>query len=132
MNKIVLMGRLTKETELNQTGKMAACSIAVDRALKDANGNKVTDFINLRWIGERKAQFAFNYLHKGMKILIDGSLQIDQYKDDAGNNRSYCYVLVDNTEFAESKRSAAEGATQPDSDGFMSIPDGIDEELPFN
>ena len=133
MNKIILLGRLSRETELNQSGKMASNSIAVDRVLKDANGNKITDFIPLRWIGERKAQFAYDYLHKGMKILVEGNLHIDQYQDDAGNYRSYCYVLVDNTEFAESKRTGATAAaTQTNDDGFMNIPDGIDEELPFN
>lgn len=129
MNKIVLSGRLTKETDLNQSGKMASCTIAVDRSMKDASGNKITDFINLRWIGESKAQFAFNYLRKGMKILVDGSLHIDQYNDDAGNHKTYCYVLVDNTEFAESKK-ANDNSMPTDPNGFATIPDS--EELPFH
>ena len=128
MNKIVLLGRLTKETDLNQSGKMASCSIAVDGSMKDASGNKITDFINLRWIGESKAQFAFNYLRKGMKILVDGSLHIDQYNDDAGNHKTYCYVLVDNTEFAESKK-ANDISMPTDPNGFASVPD---DELPFH
>lgn len=134
MNEIFLMGRLTKDSELNPSGKVATNSIAVDRRLKDANGNKVTDFINLRWLGESKARFAKEYLTKGVKVCIEGNLCIDQYKDSNGNPKSAVYVLVDNTEFAESKKSqeAAVPPPAPDADGFMNIPDGIDEELPFN
>lgn len=134
MNHIILLGRLTKETELNTSGKIAMNSIAVDRRLTDANGNKVTDFINLRWLGENKAQFAKKYLTKGVKICVEGNLCIDRYMDANGNSKSAVYVLVDNTEFAQSKQSTQE-AEQPqptDENGFMSIPDGIDEELPFN
>ena len=136
MNHIILLGRLTKETELNTSGKIATNSIAVDRRLKDANGNKVTDFINLRWLGESKARFAKEYLTKGVKVCIEGNLCIDQYKDSNGNPKSAVYVLVDNTEFAESKKTQEAAPPVPaattDADGFMNIPDGIDEELPFN
>lgn len=133
MNNIVLMGRLTKDIEVNQSGKIASSSIAVDRRFKDANGNKVTDFFNVRWLGENRVKFAKNYLSKGMKILISGSSHVDQYKDNEGNNRSFHYVLAEETEFAESKRAGSAAEPQPptDSDGFMNIPDGIDEELPF-
>ena len=133
MNHIILLGRLTKDTELNDSGKVAMNSIAVDRNLKDANGNKVTDFINVKWLGEAKAQFAWKYLTKGMKILIEGSLCIDRYKDQNGNSRSSCYVRVDDTEFAESKKQGAQGSASPvttDENGFASIPDG--EDPPFN
>ena len=133
MNHIILLGRLTKDTELNASGKVAMNSIAVDRNFKDANGNKVTDFINVKWLGEAKAQFAWKYLSKGMKILIEGSLCVDQYKDQNGNARSSCYVRVDDTEFAESKKQGAPGEASPvttDENGFAKAQD--DEELPFN
>lgn len=131
MNNIVLMGRLTKETAVNTSGKIASNSIAVDRKFKDAKGNKVTDFFNVRWLGESRAKFAMNYLTKGTKVVISGSMHVDQYKDDQGNPKSFYYVLAEETEFAESLRgSAAEPKTN--ADGFMNIPDGIDEELPFN
>ena len=126
MNHIFLMGRLTKDTELNQSGKIAMNSIAVDRRLKDANGNKATDFIPLRWLGEQKAKFAWDYLTKGTKIMIEGSLCIDQYKDSDGNSRTACYVIVDNTEFAQSKKA---DAPTTDADGFAAMPDG--EAPPF-
>ena len=132
MNNIVLMGRLTKETAVNTSGKIASNSIAVDRRFKDANGNKVTDFFNVRWLGESRAKFAMNYLTKGTKIVISGSMHVDQYKDDAGNAKSFYYVLAEETEFAESKRTGSPTEPQQNSDGFMNIPDGIDEELPFN
>ena len=131
MNNIVLMGRLTKETELNQSGKVASNTIAVDRRFNDANGNKVTDFFNVRWLGENRAKFAKSYLSKGMKILISGRMHADQYQDEAGNKKTFHYVLAEETEFAESKRTAA-AEPQQDPNGFMDIPDNIDEELPFN
>ena len=127
MNHIFLMGRLTKDTELNQSGKIATNNLAVDRRLKDANGNKITDFIPLRWLGEQKAKFAFDYLNKGTKIMIEGSLCIDQYKDADGNPKSACYVIVDNTEFAQSKKTDAPAT---DANGFAAMPDG--EDPPFN
>lgn len=132
MNNIVLMGRLTKETAVNTSGKIATNSIAVDRRFKDANGNKVTDFFNVRWLGESRAKFAMNYLTKGMKVVVSGSMHVDQYKDDQGNAKSFYYVLAEETEFAESKRAGSAAEPQPNADGFMNIPDGIDEELPFN
>ena len=136
MNRIILIGRTTKDTEMNQSGKVATNSIAVDRTLKDKDGNKVTDFVNLRWLGDKKAQFAQKYITKGMKIGVTGSLYVDNYKDKDGNNRQAAYVSVDEIDFCESKgngntATASERATSS-GDGFMNIPHGIDEELPFN
>ncbi len=128
MNLITIIGRMTKDTEINQTGKVAANTIAVDRAMKDADGNKVTDFINLRWLGEKKAQFAQNYITKGQKIAIEGSLCIDNYKDKDGNNKQFVYINVNNTEFCESK-----GNAQPKSSGdeFMQVSEDDMNGLPF-
>lgn len=135
MNEIFLMGRLTKDSELNPSGKVATNSIAVDRRLKDSDGNTITDFINLRWLGERNAKFAWDYLKKGMKILIEGSLCIESYTGNDGIKRTACYVVVNNTEFAESKKQGGNDQSNPkpvvNADGFMSIPDGCDDEPPF-
>lgn len=133
MNKICLIGRTCKETEINQSGKVATNTIAVDRALKDKDGNKVTDFINLRWLGEKQAQFAQNYIAKAMKIGVTGSLCIENYKDKDGNNKQSVYVLVQETDFCESKNQQ-NSRPQPsgaDSGEFMKIPDNIGDELPF-
>ena len=132
MNKICLMGRVCKDTELNTSGKVANNCIAVDRALKDKDGNKVTDFINLRWLGEKQAKFAQNYIQKGTKIGVSGSLCIDNYKKD-GENKQFVYVMVQETDFCESKGANQQnnGIAKPNPDDFMSIPDGIENELPF-
>ena len=133
MNKICLIGRTCKETELNGSGKMASNCMAVDRALKDKDGNKVTDFINLRWLGEKQAAFAQKYITKGMKIGVSGSLCIDNYKDKDGNYKQSVYVLVQEIDFCESKSANQQNTSvqRPSSDGFMGIPDGIENELPF-
>lgn len=133
MNKICLIGRTCKDTELNTSGKVATNCIAVDRALKDKDGNKVTDFINLRWLGEKQAKFAQNYIQKGTKIGVSGSLCIDNYKKD-GENKQFVYVMVQETEFCESKGANKQNSSRPaptNDDSFMSIPDGIGDELPF-
>lgn len=133
MNKICLIGRVCKDTELNTSGKVATNCIAVDRALKDKDGNKVTDFINLRWLGEKQAKFAQNYIQKGTKIGVTGSLCIDSYKKD-GENKQFVYVMVQETDFCESKGANQQNncAVKPDSNSFMEIPDGIENELPFS
>ena len=131
MNKIILCGRLTQDIQTNESGKIAKSCIAVDRALKDASGNKVTDFINLKWLGEKKAEFAKKYLSKGSKVIVVGEANIDKWKDKDGNDRTAFTVNVAETEFAESK-TQAKPVDRPNADGFMNIPDGIEEELPFN
>ena len=134
MNHISLLGRATKDTDLNGSGKVATNSIAVDRSMKDANGNKVTDFVNLKWLGEPQAQFARKYISKGTKFAVEGSLCIDNYKDNNGNNRQAVYVKVDKTHFCESKsQGESKPASTPHSvgDGWMNIPYGIDEEMPW-
>ena len=135
MNKWFGIGRVCKETELNTSGKVATNCIAVDRALKEKDGNKVTDFINLRWLGEKQAKFAQNYIQKGTKIGVSGSLCIDNYKKD-GENKQFVYVMVQETEFCESKGANQQNNSRPkpsdaSSDDFMSIADGIGDELPF-
>ena len=136
MNKICLIGRTCKDTELNTSGKVATNCIAVDRALKDKDGNKVTDFINLRWLGEKQAKFAQNYIGKGVKIGVTGSLCIENYKDKDGNYKQSVYIMVQETDFCESKGANQQNNNRPapsgtGNDGFMSIPDGIEDELPF-
>lgn len=134
MNIVVLQGRLVKDTELNQSGKMAYNTIAVDRDMKDANGNKQTDFINLKWLGDKKAQFAQKYLKKGTKITISGALNIDNYKDKDGNNKQSTSVIVNNNEFCESKGANATNTATNTGTGsdFMEIPDNVEGVLPFN
>jgi len=144
MNKVILMGRLTRDPEVrysqgaNSTA-IARYSLAVDRRIK-REGEPDADFFNCTCFG-RQAEFAEKYLRKGTKILITGRIQNDNYTNREGQMVYSVQVMVDEQEFAESKNvaggsigvgSAPAGQSVPAGDGFMSIPDGIDDELPFS
>ena len=138
MNTVILLGRITKDPEIRYSnGENATAfgsyTIAVDRPTAKGK-DTITDFINCKVVG-RPAEFAEKYLRKGMKIAVEGRIQVDNYKDKDGNNRSTTYVQVSSHEFCESKQNNEAPVPQritTSSDGFMNIPDGIDEELPFN
>lgn len=139
MNKIILMGRLTRDPEIrvaqgaNGQTLIGRFSLAVDRKFK-RDGQPDADFFNCTVFG-KQAEFAEKYLAKGTKILIVGSLQNDNYTDRDGKMQYTVQILVSEIEFAESKSSqqaAAPAAPATDSNGFMNIPDSICEELPFN
>lgn len=140
MNKVILMGRLTRDPEVrysqgqNSTA-IARYTLAVDRKFKDANGNTGADFISCVAFG-KAGEFAEKYFKKGTKIAIEGRLQSGSYTDKNGNKVYTTDVIIESQEFAESKNSG--GSSQPDpaegysdGDGFMNIPDGIDDEVPF-
>ena len=144
MNKVILMGRLTRDPEVrysqgtNSRGESTAIarySLAVDRKFK-RDGEPDADFFNCTCFG-RNAEFAEKYLRKGIKILVTGRIQNDNYQGRDGQMVYSVQVMVDEQEFAESKNTSNSGQAQaepqpkPDNDGFMSIPDGIDDELPF-
>lgn len=147
MNKVILMGRLTRDPEVrysqgeNSTA-VARYSLAVDRRFNRNNDEQTADFINCVAFG-RNAEFAEKYLRKGTKILAEGRIQTGSYTNKDGQKVYTTDVVVENQEFAESKNgsgdSFASGSSAPVSsdmqgagDGFMNIPDGIEEELPFN
>lgn len=130
MNKVFLLGRLTQEPVCSQTntGKtVAKFSLAVDRGYGD---NKSTDFIScVAW--DKRADFAEKYLHKGTKVAIEGSLRTGSYEKN-GQKFYTTDVVIDQIEFAGPKASGTDSpAPITDANGFMNIPDGIDEELPF-
>lgn len=147
MNKVLMMGRLTRDPETRYSGDMAISrfSLAVDRRFKK-DGQPEADFFNCTAF-RKTAEFVEKYLRKGTKIVIEGSIQNDNYTNKEGKTVYSVQIVVDNIEFAESKAAAAANgdktqnpATQkaaqpepvPDNDGFMSIPDGIEDELPFS
>ncbi|MGN0940427.1 MAG: single-stranded DNA-binding protein [Selenomonadaceae bacterium] len=109
MNKVILMGRLARDPDVRstQSGRTyARMTIAVDRRMSRnaAPGQQTADFINLvAW--EQRAEFAGNYLHKGTKIVVEGRLQARSYDAQDGTKRYVTEVVVDNIEFAESKKS---------------------------
>ena len=148
MNRVILMGRLTRDPEVRYSQgannmAIARFSIAVDRRFK-REGEADADFFNCTAFG-KQAELVEKYLHKGVKILLEGRIQNDNYTNKDGQQVYSVRVMVDNLEFAESKNASMAGgdggytggavrreAPAPASDGFMNIPDGIDEELPFN
>lgn len=142
MNKVILMGRLTRDPEVRYSQgaepmAVARYTLAVDRrGRRDENGQNA-DFISCVAFA-RNAEFAEKYFRKGTKIAITGRIQTGSYNDREGRKVYTTDVVIEDQEFAESKGSQNGGNTQapPEQsdagDGFMNIPDGIDEELPFN
>ena len=151
MNKVILMGRLTRDPDIRySTGESATAvaryTLAVDRRFR-RDGDQTADFIGCVAFG-RNAEFAEKYLHQGTKIVAVGRIQTGSYTNRDGQKFYTTEVVVEEQEFAESKSSSdSYAASHPQNsaaapsmptpsaasaDGFMNIPDGIDEELPFN
>ena len=146
MNKVILMGRLTRDPEVRysqgeQATAVARYTIAVDRRFRRDGDLQTADFIGCVAFG-RQGEFAEKYLRKGTKIAITGRIQTGSYTNKDGQRVYTTDVVVEEQEFAESKSaSESNGGFIPTDrpspsvaagDGFMNIPDGIDEELPFN
>lgn len=134
MNSVQLIGRLTRDPEVRYTdsgASIARFSLAVDRRFKQENGADA-DFINIVAFG-KTAEFIEKYFHKGMKIALNGRIQTGSYTDKDGKKVYTTDVVAENVEFCESKGNYANNdAPAPASDGdFMSVPDGIEDELPF-
>lgn len=158
MNKVILMGRLTRDPDIRYSAgenstAVARYTLAVDRRFK-RDGDQSADFISCVAFG-RSAEFAEKYFHQGIRIVVSGRIQTGSYTNRDGNKVYTTDVVVEDQEFAESKNASAENSAgftpsyqqpsyqQPSApsapspapasvDGFMNIPDGIDEELPFN
>ena len=134
MNSVQLIGRLTRDPEVRYTdsgASIARFSLAVDRRFKQENGADA-DFINIVAFG-KTAEFIEKYFHKGMKIALNGRIQTGSYTDKDGKKVYTTDIVAENVEFCESKGTSANNdAPAPASDGdFMSVPDGIEDELPF-
>lgn len=162
MNKVILMGRLTRDPDVRYTQgdnsmAIARYTLAVDRRFsRNSSDGNTADFIGCVAFG-RTGEFAEKYFHKGTKVLVTGRIQTGSYTNKDGVKVYTTDVVVEDQEFAESKNASAGGnyggsdfggaggydagrsagasrpAEQPSAagDGFMNIPDGIDEELPF-
>ncbi|HJJ87533.1 MAG: single-stranded DNA-binding protein [Lachnospiraceae bacterium] len=155
MNKVILMGRLTRDPEVRYSSgdtatAVARFTLAVDRrfARRDRDGEQTADFIGCVAFG-RNAEFIEKYFRQGMRVSICGRIQTGSYTNRDGQKVYTTDVVVEEQEFAESKAASDAGrgnfgggyqsapAPMPSpmgaaGDGFMNIPDGIDEELPFN
>lgn len=138
MNKVILMGRLTRDPEVRYSQgensmAIARYTIAVDRRVRRDGDQQTADFINCVAFG-RSGEFAEKYFHKGIKIAVTGRIQTGSYTNKDGQRVYTTDVIVEEQEFAESKSASASNAGAAGSaigDGFMNLPDGIDEELPF-
>lgn len=110
MNKVILIGRLTKDPEVkNTSSQVQFCNftIAVDRRFKDANGQRQADFINcVAW--RQTAAFIGSYFRKGSKVAVVGSLQSRSYDDQSGQKRYVTEVVVDEVEFMDSKKDSTQ------------------------
>lgn len=145
MNKVILMGRLTRDPDVRySTGEnplaIARYTLAVDRRFHK-DGEATADFISCVVFG-RAAEFAEKYFRQGLKITISGRIQTGSYTNREGQKVYTTEIVVEEQEFAESKSGDNGAAYYPpkqtppapadSADGFMNIPDGIEEELPFN
>ncbi len=149
MNKVILMGRLTRDPEVrysqgDSATAVARYTLAVDRRFK-RDGEASADFINCVVFG-KSAEFADRYFRQGLKVVVSGRIQTGSYTNRDGVKVYTTDVVVEDQEFAESKaasessmgsyRQASPSPSPAPSadigDGFMNIPDGIDEELPFS
>lgn len=147
MNTCTLVGRLTRDPQTRAYGeedkKMARFTLAVDRKLRRDDGQQTADFIGCVCYG-KLAEFADNYLRQGTKIVLRGHINTGKYQNKDGQTVYTTDVIADEMEFAESKKSgdgvpAAHGNASPDpvaaapADGsFVNVPEGIEEELPWN
>ena len=145
MNKVNLIGRLTSDPEVRYTqGDQPMCiasyRLAVERRGKKVEGQQNADFISIKAFG-KGGEFAEKYLHKGMKVAVSGHIQTGSYTRQDGQKVYTTDVIADEQEFCENKaandvaQNTAPKETQKEKlpiDDFMSIPNGIDEELPFN
>lgn len=146
MNKAILMGRLTRDAEIRYSqgenaSAIARFTLAVDRRVRrdNASGDQTADFISCVAFG-KTAELLEKYGHKGTKFVLEGRIQTGSYTNKDGQRVYTTEVVVESIEFAESKSAGGDGsgalgaASRNDAvgDGFMNIPDGIDEELPFN
>ena len=144
MNKVILMGRLTRDPEVRYSQgdsslAIARFTLAVDRRFRRDDAS--TDFIGCVAFG-RNAEFIEKYFRQGTKALITGRIQTGSYTNRDGQKVYTTDVVVEDQEFAESKNSQGESGFQSTSrpmpsaaagDGFMNIPDGVEDEgLPFN
>lgn len=144
MNKVIIMGRLVRDPEVRysqseQSLAVARFTLAVDRRIK-TEGQQTADFISCVAFG-KNGEFTEKYLRKGIKVAITGRIQTGSYTNRDNVKVYTTDVVVEEVEFAESKNasngsSPEEGRPEPigpvDSNGFMNIPDGIEEELPFS
>jgi single-strand DNA-binding protein len=134
MNKVALIGRLTRDPEIrhNQDKLIGRFTLAVDRRYKRDGAEQTADFITCVAFG-KTAEFLEKYVHKGTKLAVCGRIQTGSYTNKDGNKVYTTDVVIEECEFAESKASSQQQQQKPqeDENGFMNVPEGTDDEFPF-
>lgn len=134
MNSVQLLGRLARDPEVRYTdggATIASFTLAVDRRFKQENG-ETADFISCKAFG-KTAEFVEKYFIKGKKLALNGRIQTGSYTNKDGAKVYTTEVIVENVEFVESKGAEnGGGSANVKNNDFMNVPDGLDEELPFN
>lgn len=143
MNKVILMGRLTRDPDIRVSNAedrqitVARYTLAVDRREKREDGSRTADFISCIAF-DKVAEFAEKYLHQGMKLLVTGHIQTGSYTNREGQKIYTTDIIVEEQEFCESKAAAGQpeapksSAQARPSDSFMNLPVDVDDEgLPF-
>ena len=132
MNKVALIGRLTRDPEIrhNQDKLIGRFTLAVDRRYKKDGSDTTADFIGCIAFG-KTAEFLEKYVHKGTKLVVCGRIQTGSYTNKDGNKVYTTDVVAEECEFAESKATSAPQKPQEDENGFMNVPEGTDDEFPF-
>ena len=132
MNKVILMGRITKDPDVRSNGDslVTRFSLAVDRRFK--KDNETADFIGCVAFG-KTAEFIEKYCHKGTKLVVTGRIQTGNYTNKEGQKVYTTDVIVEECEFAESKKASESNELKEEKqdDGFMNVPDDDTDELPF-
>ena len=132
LNKIILMGRLTRDPELRRTQSgtaVASFTLAVDRDYKPQDGERETDFIDIvAWRGT--GEFVSKYFTKGRMAVVEGRLQVRDWTDDGGNKRRSTGGVADNVYLGDSKRSESGTPAEPSGE-FQELPDEEKGGLPF-
>ena len=133
LNRIIVMGRLTRDPELRHTQSgtaVASFTLAVDRDFKDkSTGEKSTDFIDVvAW--RQTGEFVSHYFTKGRMAVVEGRLQMRNWTDNDGNKRRTAEIVADNVYFGDSKRDAEDAGAHQQPDRFADLADDNDD-LPF-
>lgn len=148
MNKAIVSGYVSKEVKPNNTNKMANAGLAVARPYpfnKGTDGKPATDFLTLKFIGEKNVTRAAQWFTVGTSVVVEGIVCCDTWKDAEGKWQKFDYILVQAWEFQKAKKDKVtpeaedvlpadvnyDPPKEPDEDGFMDIPDGIEKDLPF-
>jgi len=132
MNSVQIVGRFTRDPEIRYTDggiSIARFSLAVDRRFKK-DGGQQADFPTCVAFG-KTAEFIEKYFHKGQRIGIQGRIQTGKYENNDGATVYTTDIVVETCEFVESKAASSDQNPNVDEDGFMNVPDGIDDEVPF-